>query len=119
VSATRALDFGPSGGRSAAYRCFRAIQPGRRTRGSPRGAIRGATGPLRRRDPWKREDGLPGHVPAVRSAWRRIRFDLPEAAAHARRGYEAPAAPLRQSKRTVYKLAALFSLDAFGGGFIV
>src|SRR5207249_4003218 len=34
-------------------------------------------------------------------------------------GSEAPAAPLCQSKRTVYKLAALFSLDAFGGGFIV
>jgi MFS family permease len=32
---------------------------------------------------------------------------------------EAPAAPLRQSKRIVYTLAALFSLDAFGGGFIV
>jgi len=31
----------------------------------------------------------------------------------------APAAPLRRSRRTVYKLAALFSLDAFGGGFIV
>ena len=30
-----------------------------------------------------------------------------------------PAAPLRQSKRIVYTLAALFSLDAFGGGFIV
>ena len=32
---------------------------------------------------------------------------------------EAPAAPLRQSKRIVYVLAALFSLDAFGGGFVV
>jgi predicted MFS family arabinose efflux permease len=32
---------------------------------------------------------------------------------------EAPAAPLHQSKRIVYVLAALFSLDAFGGGFIV
>ena len=32
---------------------------------------------------------------------------------------EAPAAPLRESKRIVYVLAALFSLDAFGGGFIV
>ncbi len=31
----------------------------------------------------------------------------------------APSAPLRQSKRIVYTLAALFSLDAFGGGFIV
>lgn len=30
-----------------------------------------------------------------------------------------PAAPLRESKRIVYGLAALFSLDAFGGGFIV
>ena len=30
-----------------------------------------------------------------------------------------PAAPLRESKRIVYTLAALFSLDAFGGGFIV
>src|SRR5437773_8048071 len=34
-------------------------------------------------------------------------------------GSEASAAPLCQSKRTVYALAALFSLDAFGGGFIV
>jgi len=32
---------------------------------------------------------------------------------------EVPAAPLSRSRRTVYKLAALFSLDAFGGGFIV
>jgi MFS family permease len=31
----------------------------------------------------------------------------------------APAAPLRESKRIVYTLSALFSLDAFGGGFIV
>jgi MFS family permease len=31
----------------------------------------------------------------------------------------ASAAPLRQSKRIVYRLAALFSLDAFGGGFLV
>jgi len=30
-----------------------------------------------------------------------------------------PPAPLTQSKRRVYLLAALFSLDAFGGGFIV
>ena len=29
------------------------------------------------------------------------------------------AVPLRESKRNVYTLAALFSLDAFGGGFIV
>ena len=32
---------------------------------------------------------------------------------------ESRATPLRQSKRIVYRLAALFSLDAFGGGFIV
>lgn len=30
-----------------------------------------------------------------------------------------PAAPLRQSRKIVYTLAALFSLDAFGGGFVV
>jgi MFS family permease len=30
-----------------------------------------------------------------------------------------PAAPLTESKRTVAKLAALFSLDSFGGGFVV
>ena len=30
-----------------------------------------------------------------------------------------PAAPLRESRRIVYTLSALFSLDAFGGGFIV
>lgn len=29
------------------------------------------------------------------------------------------AAPLRKSKKTVYNLAALFSLDSFGGGFVV
>jgi len=32
---------------------------------------------------------------------------------------ELPASPLTKSRHTVYKLAALFSLDAFGGGFIV
>ncbi|MFD2271307.1 MFS transporter [Undibacterium arcticum] len=32
---------------------------------------------------------------------------------------KAPAAPLQKSKRIVYILAALFSLDAFGGGFVV
>ena len=32
---------------------------------------------------------------------------------------DTPAAPLRRSRSTVYRLAALFSLDAFGGGFIV
>jgi len=31
----------------------------------------------------------------------------------------ATPAPLRESKRIVYALAALFSLDAFGGGFLV
>jgi MFS family permease len=30
-----------------------------------------------------------------------------------------PAAPLRRSKKIVYTLAALFGLDAFGGGFVV
>ena len=30
-----------------------------------------------------------------------------------------PTAPLTRSKKTVYTLAALFSLDAFGGGFVV
>jgi MFS family permease len=34
-------------------------------------------------------------------------------------GSEAPAAPLGPSRRRVYGLAALFSLDAFGGGFVV
>src|SRR6202007_705899 len=38
-------------------------------------------------------------------------------AAHA--GGETPPAPLGPSRRIVYKLAALFSLDAFAGGFIV
>ncbi|HZW73219.1 MAG TPA: MFS transporter, partial [Caldimonas sp.] len=31
----------------------------------------------------------------------------------------APAAPLEKSRRIVFTLAALFSLDAFGGGFVV
>jgi MFS family permease len=37
---------------------------------------------------------------------------------HAARGPE-PTAPLRASKRRVLTFAALFSLDAFGGGFVV
>ena len=32
---------------------------------------------------------------------------------------QQPTAPLQQSKKTVYTLAALFSLDAFAGGFVV
>jgi len=32
---------------------------------------------------------------------------------------DAPPTPLRESKRIVYTLAALFSLDSFGGGFVV
>ena len=34
-------------------------------------------------------------------------------------GARQPAAPLGKSKKIVYTLAALFSLDAFGGGFVV
>ena len=34
-------------------------------------------------------------------------------------GKTQPKAPLQKSKKTVYTLAALFSLDAFGGGFVV
>jgi MFS family permease len=34
-------------------------------------------------------------------------------------GEHAPAAPLVKSRRIVFTLAALFSLDAFGGGFVV
>ncbi len=38
---------------------------------------------------------------------------------HARISESAPQAPLGPSRGVVYKLAALFSLDAFAGGFIV
>jgi MFS family permease len=37
---------------------------------------------------------------------------------HAQGEEKAPAAPLGPSRKTVYKLAALFSIDAFAGGFI-
>ena len=37
---------------------------------------------------------------------------------HVRAEEEAPHAPLGPSRNTVYKLAALFSVDAFAGGFI-
>src|SRR6202040_1123122 len=32
---------------------------------------------------------------------------------------QAARAPLRESRRTVFTLAALFSLDALGGGFVI
>ncbi|MEQ8397883.1 MFS transporter [Thalassobaculum sp.] len=35
------------------------------------------------------------------------------------RASSAPPAPLRESRSTVYKLAALFCIDSFGGGFLV
>ena len=41
---------------------------------------------------------------------------LPDAAAT---GTAAPAAPLRESRRTVLRLAALFGVDAFAGGLVV
>ena len=37
---------------------------------------------------------------------------------HARGEEKAPVAPLGPSRNTVYKLAALFSIDAFAGRFI-
>jgi len=38
---------------------------------------------------------------------------------HAHMEKRPPSAPLKASRRVVYKLAALFSLDAFAGGFVV
>jgi MFS family permease len=38
---------------------------------------------------------------------------------HARMNERRPSAPLGPSRKVVYKLAALFSLDAFAGGFVV
>jgi len=38
---------------------------------------------------------------------------------HAHMEKRPPSAPLKDSRRVVYKLAALFSLDAFAGGFVV
>jgi MFS family permease len=38
---------------------------------------------------------------------------------HARMDQRRPSAPLGPSRNVVYKLAALFSLDAFAGGFVV
>jgi len=50
----------------------------------------------------------------VAAAW--IYTTLPK---HAGAIEPIPAAPLRQSRKVVYTLAALFSLDSFGGGFVV
>jgi MFS family permease len=38
---------------------------------------------------------------------------------HADTGRQLAATPLRKSRKTVFTLAALFSLDAFGGGFVI
>jgi MFS family permease len=38
---------------------------------------------------------------------------------HADTSEQVAAAPLRKSRKTVFTLAALFSLDSFGGGFVV
>jgi MFS family permease len=44
--------------------------------------------------------------------YRRLSSDLEPASA-------PPSTPLGESRSTVYKLAALFSLDSFGGGFVI
>lgn len=44
---------------------------------------------------------------------------LPDASDAAAAGAAAPAAPLRESRRTVLRLAALFGVDAFAGGLVV
>jgi MFS family permease len=90
------------------------------------GSLAGAVGALCAGLPELLGDRLTGGLePALRAAfllyavlglaslllYRRLPLDDPETA--------APAEPLRRSRRVVFTLAALFSLDSFGGGFIV
>jgi predicted MFS family arabinose efflux permease len=91
------------------------------------GSLAGAVGALCAGFPEILGDLLPGGLePALRAAfllyaalglaslllYRRLPPETPGAAA-------APAEPLRRSRRVVFTLAALFSLDAFAGGFVV
>jgi hypothetical protein len=96
--------------RSRAHVGVRALQPRGRARGGGRRA--------RRRAPAARRD--PGDVRALRAdRGRRGGRDTAGCRRRWSRGRNSAAAPLGPSKRRVYALAALFSLDAFGGGFVV
>src|SRR5215213_7160895 len=91
------------------------------------GSLAGAVGALCAGFPEVLGDLLPGGPEAALKAafllyaglglaslllYRRLPAEAPEAAA-------AAAEPLRRSRRVVFTLAALFSLDAFAGGFVV
>jgi MFS family permease len=90
------------------------------------GSLAGAVGALCAGFPEVLGDLLPGGPEAALKAafllyaglglaslllYRRLPAEAPDAA--------APAEPLRRSRRVVLTLAALFSLDAFAGGFVV
>ena len=60
-----------------------------------------------------------GDVRPLRDRRPRCRPDLPQAALGRRLGGDAPPSALGPSRRIVYRLAALFSLDAFAGGLVV
>jgi MFS family permease len=89
------------------------------------GALSGATGSLAAAAPdWIATLGLSGKAALkvmffTYAALGLISAALYQKLPHAEMENSTPAAPLGPSKGIVYKLAALFSLDAFAGGFVV
>ncbi len=101
----------------ASARAFRALQPDRRARRRGRRARRGQPRLLAGSGSSARR--VHGHVPALCHA--RPRGGLltaPSAGRAAGRG-QAGRPRSGPSRRIVYRLAALFSVDAFAGGFVV
>ena len=117
----RACPAGPRGAGCEPHGHLRALQPDRRAR--CRGWL------ARRRQPRARcqvrrrpADGAQGHVRSLRAARHRRRHPL---RAHPTCARQSTPSRKRRTARSVprvgivYKLAALFSIDAFAGGFAV
>ena len=106
--------------RSAPHRRLRALRArrhaGRRGRLAGRRPAGAACADAAARRCARRLQAMFGVYAAAR---RRSGDSLSTAAAHARIDRARQRAPLTRSRRAVFTLAALFSLDAFGGGFIV
>src|SRR5579883_3260329 len=103
----------------AAHRALRALQSRWLACRRPRRARRLPPGLRRRVARLDRHCGDAGDVRALWNFGALDRAALPAAVAGRRGGARGPAGAVRQSKKLVYGLAALFGMDSFGIGFFV
>ena len=120
LRAAGACDAGPAGRRPRTHRPLRALQPGRRPDRRRSGALAvGAARPLAPRCGVVAADGDQGDVRPLRLLGLAAALIYRAPAARPQPAAGPPHGALGPSRGIVYKLAALFSLDSFAGGFLV